>query len=104
MKKLSGKRQALVDSLFFPCFWRGNLIFPPGVGAQAGTLTWPAMLGMAFSAGGLPVLGVVAVARSGGLAALGNPSTSTLFTGVHHLAYLSIGPCRGHSQNGQHLL
>ena len=94
MKKLSGKRQALVGfTLFSMFFGAGNLIFPPGVGAQAGTLTWPAMLGMAFSAVGLPVLGVVAVARSGGLAALGNrvhPLFSRVFT---ILAYLSIGPC-----------
>ena len=66
MKKLSGKRQALVGFTLFSMFMlfglffgAGNLIFPPGVGAQAGTLTWPAMLGMAFSAVGLPVLGVV---------------------------------------------
>lgn len=104
MKKLSGKRQALVGfTLFSMFFGAGNLIFPPGVGAQAGTLTWPAMLGMAFSAVGLPVLGVVAVARSGGLAALGN-RVHPLFSRVSPFWPICPWPLSGHSQNGQHLL
>lgn len=80
-------------TLFSMFFGAGNLIFPPSVGAQAGTLTWLAMAGMAVSAVGLPVLGVVAVARSGGLSALGDrvhPMFSKVFTIV---AYLAIGPC-----------
>ena len=74
-------------------FGAGNLIFPPNIAAQAGTQTWPAMLGLALSAVGLPVLGVVAVARSGGLDALGSrvhPAFARVFTIV---AYLAIGPC-----------
>lgn len=94
MKKLSRRVQVLLGfTLFSMFFGAGNLIFPPGVGAQAGTLTWPAMVGMAISAVGLPVLGVVAVARSGGLDALGDrvhPLFSKVFTIV---AYLAIGPC-----------
>ena len=94
MKKLSGKDQLLIGfTLFSMFFGAGNLIFPPSVGAQAGNLTWLAMLGMGVSAVGLPVLGVVAVARSGGLAALGgrvHPAFSKVFT---IMAYLAIGPC-----------
>ena len=94
MKKLSRRVQLLLSfTLFSMFFGAGNLIFPPGVGAQAGTLTWLAMAGMAVSAVGLPVLGVVAVARSGGLDALGDrvhPLFSKVFTIV---AYLAIGPC-----------
>ena len=72
MKKQDGKQLLLVGfTLFSMFFGAGNLIFPPGLGAQAGIHTWPAMAGMAISAVGLPVLGVVAVARSGGLDALG---------------------------------
>ena len=51
------------------------------------------MRGLALSAVGLPVLGVVAVARSGGLDALGSrvhPAFARVFTIV---AYLAIGPC-----------
>ena len=74
-------------------FWGGQSDFPPNIAAQAGTQTWPAMLGLALSAVGLPVLGVVAVARSGGLDALGSrvhPAFARVFTIV---AYLAIGPC-----------
>lgn len=94
MKKQDGKQLLLVGfTLFSMFFGAGNLIFPPGLGAQAGIHTWPAMAGMAISAVGLPVLGVVAVARSGGLDALGSrvhPMFARVFTVA---AYLAIGPC-----------
>nr|WP_317324436.1 branched-chain amino acid transport system II carrier protein [uncultured Flavonifractor sp.] len=92
--QLKGKNLLLVGlTLFSMFFGAGNLIFPPGIAAQAGTATWPAFLGLAISAVGLPVLGVVAVARAGGL--------DTLCSRVHPLfskaftiaAYLAIGPC-----------
>lgn len=94
MKKLSKRVQLLLGfTLFSMFFGAGNLIFPPSVGAQAGDLTWLAMVGMAVSAVGLPVLGVVAVALSGGLDTLGDrvhPLFSRIFTIA---AYLAIGPC-----------
>lgn len=93
-QELKGRDLLLVGfTLFSMFFGAGNLIFPPSVGAQAGVFTWPAMVGMAISAVGLPVLGVVAVARAGGLSALGNrvhPVFSRIFTIV---SYLAIGPC-----------
>ena len=92
--QLKGKSLLLVGlTLFSMFFGAGNLIFPPGIAAQAGTATWPAFLGLAISAVGLPVLGVVAVARSGGLDALCgrvHPLFSKAFTIA---AYLAIGPC-----------
>lgn len=92
--QLKGKSLLLVGlTLFSMFFGAGNLIFPPGIAAQAGTATWPAFLGLAISAVGLPVLGVVAVARSGGLDTLCNrvhPLFSKAFTIA---AYLAIGPC-----------
>ena len=94
MQKLHGKNLLLVGfTLFSMFFGAGNLIFPPFLGAQAGTATWPAFIGFAMSAIGLPVLGVIAVARSGGLAALAgrvHPRFAAVFT---LLIYLSIGPC-----------
>ena len=94
MKQLRGKDLVLVGlTLFSMFFGAGNLIFPPFVGAQAGENTWPAMVGMAVSAVGLPVLGVVAVAKAGGLDTLGDrvhPVFSRIFTVV---CYLAIGPC-----------
>ena len=94
MNQIGKKGQLLVGFTLFSLFFgAGNLIFPPEVGSQAGTLTWLAMAGMALSAVGLPVLGVVAVARAGGLDALGN-RVHPLFSKVFAVAaYLSIGPC-----------
>lgn len=94
MEHLSRRDLFLVGfTLFSMFFGAGNLIFPPGIAAQAGSMTWFAMVGLAVSAVGLPVLGVVAVARTGGLVTLGNrvhPLFSRVFTVV---AYLAIGPC-----------
>ena len=92
--QLRGKNLILVGfTLFSMFFGAGNLIFPPGIAAQAGTATWLAVVGLAVSAVGLPVLGVVAVARSGGMDTLGSrvhPLFSRAFTIA---AYLAIGPC-----------
>lgn len=94
IQKLSKHNLLLVGfTLFSMFFGAGNLIFPPFIGAQAGTLTWQAMAGFLISAVGLPVLGVAAVALSGGLPNLAgrvHPAFAFLFT---LLIYLSIGPC-----------
>ena len=94
MERLSRRDLFLVGfTLFSMFFGAGNLIFPPGIAARAGSMTWFAMIGLAVSAVGLPVLGVVAVARTGGLDTLGSrvhPLFSRIFTVV---AYLAIGPC-----------
>lgn len=91
--KLSGKKLILVSfTLFSMFFGAGNLIFPPFLAAQAGTSVWPAMAGFLISAVGLPILGVVAVAYSGGLPKLAgrvHPVFALVFT---VLIYLSIGP------------
>lgn len=94
MKKLSGRQTILVGlTLFSMFFGAGNLIFPPFLGAQAGTGTWPAMLGFAFSAVGLPIMGVSAVAKAGGLDVLAGRVNSRFAFVFTLLIYLSIGPC-----------
>ena len=91
---LTHKRRLLVGvTLFSMFFGAGNLIFPPFLGAQAGQAAAPALLGFCLSAVGLPILGVVAVARAGGLPVLAgrvHPKFAAVFT---LLIYLSIGPC-----------
>lgn len=93
-QKLSKHNLLLIGfTLFSMFFGAGNLIFPPFLGVQAGTLTWQALGGFLISAVGLPVLGVAAVARSGGLNSLAgkvHPAFAFMFT---LLIYLSIGPC-----------
>lgn len=94
MNTLSRKHQLLVGfTLFSMFFGAGNLIFPPQLGAAAGSNTWFAMAGLSISAILLPILGVIAVVRHGSLDALASrvhPTFSKLFT---ILIYLSIGPC-----------
>lgn len=94
MDRLSKRHVWLVGlTLFSMFFGAGNLIFPPFLGALAGTNTLAAMAGFTVTAIGFPILGVVAVARSGGLPKLAervHPRFAFLFT---LLSYLSIGPC-----------
>ena len=94
MQKLSGKSLLLVSfTLFSMFFGAGNLIFPPHLGAQAGTSLWPAFAGLAVSAVGLPIAGVVAVARAGGLDKLAGRVHPVFAMVFAILVYLSIGPC-----------
>ncbi len=94
MKRLSGKDLLLVGfTLFSMFFGAGNLIFPPGIAAQAGNMTWFAMLGLTLSAVCLPVMGILAVARSGGLDVLGGRVHPWFAKGFTIAAYLAIGPC-----------
>ncbi|KEI06951.1 branched-chain amino acid transport system II carrier protein [Clostridium botulinum] len=93
---LSGKNLLLVSLMLFSLFFgAGNLIFPPFLGQAAGSNTWIAMCGFFVTAVGFPILGVIAVAKSGGLHALSkkvHPAFAVVFT---VLIYLSIGPCLG---------
>lgn len=96
MKNLSKKDLVLVSLMLFSLFFgAGNLIFPPFLGQAAGSATWIAMSGFFITAVGFPVLGVIAVAKSGGLYLLAkrvHPVFAAVFT---VLIYLSIGPGLG---------
>ena len=94
IQKLDLKTKFLMGvTLFSMFFGAGNLIFPPYLGAQAGTSAWTAFIGFAMSAVSLPVLGVIAVTVSGGLNALASrvhPKFAFVYIAV---LYLAIGPC-----------
>ncbi|MCY6485037.1 branched-chain amino acid transport system II carrier protein [Clostridium aestuarii] len=96
MKNLSKKDLLLIGLMLFSLFFgAGNLIFPPFLGQAAGSQTWVAMASFFITAVGFPILGVVAVAKSGGLAKLAK-RVNPIFAGVFTvLIYLSIGPCLG---------
>lgn len=95
-ENLSKKDLVLIGLMLFSLFFgAGNLIFPPFMGEAAGEKTWIVLLGFFITAVGFPVLGVIAVAKSGGLTNLAkrvNPVFATVFT---VLIYLSIGPGLG---------
>lgn len=96
MKDLTKKDLLFIGLMLFSLFFgAGNLIFPPFMGEAAGDKTWIVLLGFSITAVGFPVLGVIAVAKSGGLTNLAkrvNPIFATIFT---VLIYLSIGPGLG---------
>ncbi|ERI07511.1 branched-chain amino acid transport system II carrier protein [Aneurinibacillus aneurinilyticus] len=93
MNHLSKKEIILISIMLFSMFFgAGNLIFPPFLGQSAGDNLWLSLAGFILSAAGLPILGVIAVARAGGFSALAgrvHPSFAFLFP---FLIYLSIGP------------
>ena len=71
----------------------GNIIFPPGVGLAAGQFQWSAALGFLLTGVGLPLLGVVALARvGGGLDMLTSPIGRIAGTLMGVAIYLTIGP------------
>lgn len=96
MNTLSKKDLLLVGLMLFSLFFgAGNLIFPPFLGQLSGENMYLTLASFLITAVVLPVLGVVAVAKSGGLSNLAkrvNNSFSIVFT---VLIYLSIGPCLG---------
>ena len=85
----------LLASLIFGLFFgAGNLIFPAGLGRDAGASVVPAALGFLATAVGLPVLGIVASAVTGSrsvrdMTAPLSPVFAAVFT---CLLYLTIGP------------
>lgn len=94
--KLKRKDLVLVSFMLFSLFFgAGNLIFPPFLGQNAGEHTLAAILGFLMTAVVLPVLGVVVVARFGGLDRLGQQVGSRFGMVFTVLIYLSIGPGLG---------
>ncbi|CDI50004.1 branched-chain amino acid transport system II carrier protein [Clostridium tetani] len=96
MNNLSKKDLLLIGLMLFSLFFgAGNLIFPPFLGQAAGGNTWIAMGGFFVTAVGFPILGVIAVAKSGGLHELSKKVHGTFAMVFTVLIYLSIGPCLG---------
>ncbi|MFJ8234677.1 branched-chain amino acid transport system II carrier protein [Ureibacillus sp. NPDC094379] len=88
------KENLAVGFMLFALFLgAGNIIFPPLLGQQAGEEILPAIIGFLITGVGLPLLGIIAVAKNGGdLQIVANrihPIFSIIFTSV---VYLSIGP------------
>ncbi len=79
--------------LFSMFFGAGNLIFPPFLGAGAGTNFWTGMLGFIVTGVGLPVLVIFAVSLvKGGAQAMGDRVHPVFSTAFMVAVYLCIGP------------
>ena len=92
--RLDAKRRLVITITFFSMFFgASNLIFPPFLGAQAGSATVPGAVGFIVSAVGLPILGVLAVSSAGGFERLAR-RVSPRFALILGIAIiLTIGPC-----------
>ena len=86
-------------TLFSMFFGAGNLIFPPFLGAEAGTSGWLAFVGLTFSAVYFPILGVVAVTLSGG-----GSGTSHVLCGLHFRSLSGHWSLPRHSKDLRHFL
>ncbi|MGI5173922.1 branched-chain amino acid transport system II carrier protein [Treponema sp. OMZ 840] len=89
----SNRTLFLISLMLFSMFFgAGNLIFPPMVGKLAGTEMPYAMLFFGITAVLLPVLGMMAVAKTRGLPNLGLRVGKEFATPFTILVYMSIGP------------
>lgn len=93
MKLTTHQRLMMTFTFFSMFFGAGNLIFPPFVGAQAGSATASAALGFIVSAVGLPILGVLAVTFAGGFDALAERVSPRFALILGMAIILTIGPC-----------
>ncbi|MDX5476107.1 MAG: branched-chain amino acid transport system II carrier protein [Bacillaceae bacterium] len=101
-KLYSNKDILILGLMLFALFLgAGNMIFPPLLGQAAGTNLWISVLGFLITGVGLPLLGVIAVAKTGGdlqtLANRVNPVFGLVFTLI---MYLAIGPFFGIPRTG----
>lgn len=80
-------------ALFAMFFGAGNLIFPPSIGIASGDQWLMSLLGFIITGIGLPVLGIIAVAKAGGtindLASKVHPMFSKILGAI---IVLAIGP------------
>lgn len=94
MNKSFFKENLAVGFMLFALFLgAGNIIFPPELGQQSGENFIISIIGFLITGVGLPLLGIISVARNGGdlqlLASRIHPAFGIFFTTI---VYLSIGP------------
>lgn len=96
-KTLTNSEVLTIGLMLFALFLgAGNLIFPPYLGQLAGDQLLPAIFGFLLTGVGLPLLGILAIAKAGGdlqsIAGRVNPVFGIVFTMI---VYLAIGPFFG---------
>lgn len=96
-KTLTKSETLTIGLMLFALFLgAGNLIFPPYLGQLAGEQLLPAIIGFLLTGVGLPLLGILAIAKAGGdlqsIAGRVHPVFGIVFTMI---VYLAIGPFFG---------
>lgn len=90
----SGKKDILIVSfaLFSMFFGAGNVIFPPFLGSISGNSFWTSGLGFIMTGAGLPILGIIAIAKSNTFDAFGNRVFSKFPLLLGSCIMIAIGP------------
>ncbi|RDI44288.1 branched-chain amino acid transport system II carrier protein [Falsibacillus pallidus] len=101
-KALSSREIFTIGLMLFALFLgAGNMIFPPFLGQEAGRHVWHGIFGFLITGVGLPLLGVISIAKSGGdlqtLSSRVHPVYGLIFTAI---MYLAIGPFFGIPRTG----
>lgn len=96
-RTLTNSETLTIGLMLFALFLgAGNLIFPPYLGQLAGEQLLPAIIGFLLTGVGLPLLGILAIAKAGGdlqsIAGRVHPVFGIVFTMI---VYLAIGPFFG---------
>ncbi|WP_026690677.1 branched-chain amino acid transport system II carrier protein [Alteribacter aurantiacus] len=101
-KTLTTKETFTIGLMMFALFLgAGNLIFPPALGQEAGSSVWTAILGFLVTGVGLPILAIVAIAKSGGdLQKVSNKVSPQFGLFFPLVVYLAIGPLFGIPRTG----
>ncbi|MDG5787013.1 branched-chain amino acid transport system II carrier protein [Evansella sp. AB-P1] len=96
------KDTIMIGLMMFALFLgAGNLIFPPALGQESGTAIWTATFGFLVTGVGLPILAIIAIAKSGGDLQKISQKVSPFFAIIFPLAvYLAIGPLFGIPRTG----
>ncbi|MBU5678019.1 branched-chain amino acid transport system II carrier protein [Alkaliphilus sp. MSJ-5] len=93
---MNNKRQDILVvgfALFAMFFGAGNLIFPPSLGQQTGTQVISSIVGFLLTGVGLPLVGIIAVAKFGGnLEVLGSRVNQSFGVVITIIVTLAIGP------------
>ncbi|MCM3091986.1 MULTISPECIES: branched-chain amino acid transport system II carrier protein [unclassified Cytobacillus] len=100
-KTLAPKQILAVGLMLFALFFgAGNMIFPPFLGQSAGTNVWTAIIGFLITGVGLPLVGIIAIAKNGNLQTIASrvhPLYGIIFTII---MYSAIGPLFGIPRTG----
>jgi LIVCS family branched-chain amino acid:cation transporter len=95
-EKLSWKSTLAIGLMFFALFLgAGNVIFPPLLGQQAGQNLPLALFGFLLAGVGLPLLAIIAVARSGDLMSLAGRAGPVFGVVFSLIIYIMLGPFFG---------
>ncbi|MEN8701316.1 branched-chain amino acid transport system II carrier protein [Bacillus infantis] len=100
-KSLSSRETIAIGLMLFALFFgAGNMIFPPYLGQESGVSMGKAIIGFLITGVGLPLLGVISIAKAGDLRTLSGRVHPVFGAAFTLLLYLAIGPLFGIPRTG----